>query len=267
MSNNDFPDDDYYDGEEDRGMSKGKWIGAILAILIVAGFGVGIWYAYDQGVKKGVQLAPPIISADTSPVKEKPDEPGGMDIPHQDKQVFGVLKSGDGQEKVEKLMPPLEESTKDPEPEKSMSAAEPDAAVKTAAVPTEKLIEKSAEAIPEKPAVAEPPKPVQLPEKTVAAKNPEPVAKTSTTNTSGVRYRVQLGSFRNKEAAEKQWTTLTNKFASLLGNVSYRVQDVDVEDKGTFHRLQAGTYENRSNANKLCDSLKAKKQDCLVVSK
>lgn len=267
MSNNDFPDDDFYDGDDDRGMSKGKWIGAILAILIVAGFGVGIWYAYDQGVKKGVQLAPPIISADTSPVKEKPDEPGGMDIPHQDKQVFGVLKSGDAPEKIENLMPPLEESTNDPEPEKNMTATEPETTVKTDDAPAEKLIEKSTEIVTEKPAVIEPPKPVQLPEKTVAAKKPEPAAKAPTTSSSGVRYRVQLGSFRNKEAAEKQWTMLRGKYASLLGNVSYRVQDVDVKDKGIFHRLQAGAYENKSNANKLCESLKAKKQDCLVVSK
>lgn len=267
MSNNDFPDDDYYDGDDNQGMSKGKWIGAILAILIVAGFGVGIWYAYDQGVKKGVQLAPPIISADTSPVKVKPDEPGGMDIPHQDKQVFGVLKSGEPQEKVEKLMPPLEESTDDPTPEKSMAAAAPEAMVKADDAPAEKLIEKSVETAPEKPTVVVPPKPVQLPEKTVATKQPEPVAKAPKTNTSGVRYRVQLGSFRNKEAAEKQWTTLKGKFASLLGDMGYRVQDIDVKDKGVFHRLQAGAYENKSNANKLCESLKAKKQDCLVVSK
>jgi cell division protein FtsN len=267
VSNNDFPDDDYYDGDEDQGMSKGKIIGAVLALLIVTGFGVGIWYAYDQGVKKGVQLAPPIISADTSPVKEKPEEPGGMDIPHQDKQVFSVLKSGEGAEKVEKLMPPLEESTEDAQPEKEVAAGKSENEGTADDAPAEKLIEKATETAPEKPAVVVAPVPDKKPTEELVAKSPEPVVKTPVVSTSGTRYRVQLGSFRNKEAAEKQWTTLKGKFASLLGDVSYRVQDIDVKDKGTFHRLQAGAYENRSNAISLCESLKAQKQDCLVVSK
>ncbi|GLQ07480.1 SPOR domain-containing protein [Sneathiella chinensis] len=113
----DFPEEEeYYEEYDEPRFSRGKLIGAALAVTIVAGFGIGIWYAYDQGVKKGVQLAPPIVKADTSPVKQQPENPGGMDIPHQDKQVFSVLNPEQAEEKVEKLMEAPEESTNDPAP-------------------------------------------------------------------------------------------------------------------------------------------------------
>src|SRR5690606_11125494 len=86
-----YTDDDVYDGDDEPRFSRRKWIGATLAILIVVGFGIGIWHAYDQDVKKGVQLAPPIISADKSPVKVAPAAPRGMEVPNQDKQVLNVL--------------------------------------------------------------------------------------------------------------------------------------------------------------------------------
>nr|WP_246157289.1 SPOR domain-containing protein [Sneathiella litorea] len=59
---------------------------------------------------------------------------------------------------------------------------------------------------------------------------------------------------------------LSSKFESLLSGLSYRVENVAVEDKGTYFRLQLGAYGSRDSANKLCSDLKAQKQDCLVVS-
>ena len=59
---------------------------------------------------------------------------------------------------------------------------------------------------------------------------------------------------------------LNSKFKSMLSDVSHRVQDVKVEDKGTYFRLQLGAFSSRDGANRLCNDLKAQKQDCLVVS-
>ncbi len=277
----DYLYDDLFDGEDEPRFSRKKWIGGFLALLIIGGFGIGIWYAYDQGVKKGVQLAPPIISADTSPVKVKPDDPGGMDIPNQDKQVFNVLKPGETAEKVEKLMPPPEDAIKDEAAEKT-----PDAAMSTAEKAAdesklETLIEKATkdEPVAEKtdqsasPAETSVKKPEVVIEKVapkVEEKKVEVAAapvpkKVEGPKTSGPLYRVQVGSFRSSDAAEKQWTTLSSKYKSLLSSLSYRVQDVDVKDKGTYYRLQLGAYGSRDAANKLCNDLKAQKQDCLVV--
>ena len=114
--NQEFDDGDFFEDEYVPTFNRWKLLGTGLAVIIVAGFGIGIWYAYDQGVKKGVQLAPPIIKADTNPVKEKPEDPGGMEIPHQDKKVFNVLNAEKEEEKVEKLMKAPEVPVKDPAP-------------------------------------------------------------------------------------------------------------------------------------------------------
>ncbi|MFT6558679.1 SPOR domain-containing protein [Sneathiella sp.] len=119
MSDNyNFDDDDdaFYDDEDIPSFNRWKLIGGALTVVIVVGFGIGIWYAYDQGVKKGVQLAPPIVTADTSPVKTIPEDKGGMDIPHQDKKVFSVLENEKEEEKVETLMSPPESAIPEPAP-------------------------------------------------------------------------------------------------------------------------------------------------------
>ncbi|MZR30859.1 SPOR domain-containing protein [Sneathiella litorea] len=282
----DYLDDDFYDGEDEPRVSRRKWIGGILALLIVGGFGIGIWYAYDQGVKKGVQLAPPIISADTTPVKIKPEDPGGMEIPNQDKQVFNVLQSEEASEKVEKLMPPPEDATRDEAVETAPETAVSDVEKAADENKLETLIEKATKEAPtskseatetaavndnavvaiEKPAeVAEKVEPKPVEKKVEVAAVPTPKA-VDAPKTSGPMYRVQVGSFRSSDAAEKQWSMLSSKFESLLSGLSYRVENVAVEDKGTYFRLQLGAYGSRDSANKLCSDLKAQKQDCLVVS-
>ncbi|TNE36481.1 MAG: hypothetical protein EP348_06985 [Alphaproteobacteria bacterium] len=289
MADDDFPEDDYYDGEEEvPGLSRKRWIGAILALIIVGGFGIGIWYAYDQGVKKGVQLAPPIIKADSTPVKEKPADPGGMDIPNQDKQVFGLLNSSGGDEKVEKLMAPPEDALPDEQkaetPPQETATGKPetligkaDEAAKSAESTDEKaaMTEKKLPALNdggtvEKPEAKAPEMAEKTPEPVKKAEEPvkkaaEPVKKAVQTASSGPKYRVQLGSFTSTDAAEKQWSQLRSKYKSLLADVGYRIEDVDVKGKA-YHRLQAGAYDSRDGANSLCSKLKAQKQDCLVVS-
>lgn len=279
----DYPDDDFYDGDEEPGISRKKWIGAVLAAVIVGGFGIGIWYAYDQGVKKGVQLAPPIISADTSPVKEKPEDPGGMDIPNQDKQVFSVLQSGDAPEKVEQLMPPPEDATPEEKTELTVTDAEKasdedkldnlvEEVTKDAAEAGAKVgevVESTAEKVEETVSAAtttdEPATEEKVEEKKVEVAVAPAPTKIEEPKSDGPLYRVQVGSFRSPDAAEKQWQTLNSKFKSMLSDVSHRVQDVKVEDKGTYFRLQVGAFSNRDSANQLCNDLKAQKQDCLVV--
>ena len=235
----DYPDDDFYDGDEEPGISRKKWIGAVLAAVIVGGFGIGIWYAYDQGVKKGVQLAPPIISADTSPVKEKPEDPGGMDIP---KQVFSVLQSGDAPEKVEQLMPPPEDATPEEKTELTVTDAEKASDEDKLDNLVDEVTKDAAEAGAKVGEVVE----------STAEKVEETVSAATTTDEPATEEKVE----------EK---TLNSKFKSMLSDVSHRVQDVKVEDKGTYFRLQVGAFSNRDSANQLCNDLKAQKQDCLVV--
>ncbi|KAF0222417.1 MAG: periplasmic protein TonB links inner and outer, partial [Rhodospirillaceae bacterium] len=56
----------------------------------------------------------PVISADQRPIKIRPDDRGGMQVPNQDKLVYGRLEQGDGDAKVERLLPTAEQPVPPP---------------------------------------------------------------------------------------------------------------------------------------------------------
>lgn len=73
----------------------------LVTLLIVIG---GVWLAAgfiwpeDNG-----QIA--ILKADNTPYKVKPDQPGGMQIPHQDKLIFNTVSSEGKMVTVERILP------------------------------------------------------------------------------------------------------------------------------------------------------------------
>ena len=82
----------------------------VAAVLIFSGI---ISYAYNQGSQTGVNATTPVVAADTAAYKEKPENPGGMDVPFQDAVVFDQLQ-GQSESKpegdtIESLLPPPEQ--------------------------------------------------------------------------------------------------------------------------------------------------------------
>jgi hypothetical protein len=53
---------------------------------------------------------PPLLTADPGPVKARPDQPGGLEVPHQDILAYERLRDHDGGrgQSVERLLPPPE---------------------------------------------------------------------------------------------------------------------------------------------------------------
>ncbi|MSP19944.1 MAG: SPOR domain-containing protein [Alphaproteobacteria bacterium] len=82
--------------------------GIILSLVTLSAFGGGVWFAYQQGVREGQTLAPPLVRADTSPTRIVPVEPGGMVVANQDKRVFDTMALADLGPRVEQLLPPPE---------------------------------------------------------------------------------------------------------------------------------------------------------------
>ncbi|MFZ2467160.1 MAG: hypothetical protein WAW54_02100, partial [Parvibaculum sedimenti] len=110
----DEEDDDYYTydatDEEDEGRRRPLVLLAIIALVVV--FAGVVFLAYKQGMKQGAQGNPPVIRADDSPTKVAPTNPGGIEIPHQDKTVYDRLSGGeksDVQGGAEHLLPSPEE--------------------------------------------------------------------------------------------------------------------------------------------------------------
>lgn len=82
-------------------------IGFVAVMVVVSGawigFGdqiAGIFGSGDEDV--------PVIAADPSPVKIKPENPGGMNVPNQGRLVYGMVDGTAAQPRVERLLPPGE---------------------------------------------------------------------------------------------------------------------------------------------------------------
>ena len=113
-----------------EGSGRGLWrrvLPALVALVTLGAFAGGVWFAYEQGVRQGLRLSPPLVRADPGPVKIEPADPGGLQIPNQDRQVFEALDGGAQPPSVEQLLPPPEEPIEvvpEPEPEPEIVTAE-----------------------------------------------------------------------------------------------------------------------------------------------
>lgn len=80
-------------------------------------------------------------------------------------------------------------------------------------------------------------------------------------------FLIQLASLTSPEAARTAWGSLQGKYPGLLGDMQLFVQEINIDGKGKFYRVQAGPLPNRATADDLCGQLKAQKQDCIVVKR
>lgn len=102
---------------------------------------------------------------------------------------------------------------------------------------------------------------------------PQPVPRISVNSTAEAPpavvedkpWRIQLASLDSKKDTEAAWTTLQNANHDLLNGLTLHVQQTELP-KGTFYRLQAGPLTDLVSARGLCNSLKSRNQDCLIVA-
>ncbi len=269
-----------------------KVITAAIALGAVAAFGIGIWFAYDQGVKRGASGAPPLIRADQGPAKVAPENPGGMQVPNQDKQIYERL--GGNQQAAapgtERLLPPPERPSAAPTqpgtaavtvPNRPAPNAVPNQAPSTAALPNR--TDAPSPSTLSGPAASQPvapktdDKPAAAPAAS-AARAPIPTAPTSTPAPApaaaptvaaapGGSAKIQLASLKDQQAATATWNQLQKKFPDILGGLQPSYEKVELAGKGTFIRLQAGPLKDRNAAQAACQQLAAKNQGCIVVGR
>jgi hypothetical protein len=140
-------DDDYYRG---RGRSSGNSpFGLIVGVIVGAAVAGGAaWFVLkDQGSPLTVGGNAPVIKADPSPYKIKPENPGGMQVANQDKTVYDRVAKTDAPARIENLLPA-------PEQPKTPPKVEPKPAPKPA--PVGEKVEAKAPPAAEAPAEAKP---------------------------------------------------------------------------------------------------------------
>lgn len=79
-------------------------------------------------------------------------------------------------------------------------------------------------------------------------------------------YTVQVASFRKETEAAASWQMLTTEQKDLFAALPHNVEKADLgKDKGIYYRLQAGSFADMKEAQSLCNSLKKRSIECMVV--
>ena len=95
-------------------------------------------------------------------------------------------------------------------------------------------------------------------------KQPPPADSTPPALPDGASWKIQMASLRNPTDVVTEWKRLQNVNQDLLHGLKLHVQQAELT-KGIFYRLQAGPLADRATAISLCNSLKSRNQDCLIV--
>ncbi len=85
--------------------------------------------------------------------------------------------------------------------------------------------------------------------------------------TADDNYRIQLGSFRAEEVAQKTLDSLQEKFADIIGEHQGTIEFADLGEKGIYYRLQLSPFQDRVSANALCAQLTQAGQGCYVLKR
>ena len=237
----------------------------------------------------------PVVRADNTPVKLRPEDPGGMQVPNQGRIIYETIEGRKKQAIIEQLIPREETPLRVPgfsarnentlsnkivsvplntEPKKLKTALNSknslSKVLKVDKPPSLDLISNLAPPAPPIPLSAAQSKNIaKLPNK--ASKKildlTENEVKKSIKLANGPHdYRVQIAATKSEESARLEWLRLRKFHLDLLGNLALHVTKADLGGtKGVFYRLRLGPLSNEAVARKLCDDLKKRKVGCLIV--
>ncbi len=124
---------------------------------------------------------------------------------------------------------------------------------------------------PERMAMAAPNTPLAAQGETPAPKNMAPQAapapKAALKPAAADGAHVHLASYRSEKAALRGWKNLKKRHSDLLGELSPRVNEVDLgPGKGVYFRVEAGPLNDQKSAEALCQKLKTRKMFCTVTA-
>lgn len=259
---------------ETPGRAKRNWRliggGAVVVALAVAAVAVAAgWLSGDAHRGAQTQAEVPLIKADEGPVKVRPEDPGGMQVPNRDMLVYRRFEGAKERPPVERLLPSAEQPVIPPRP-KAAPGREIEVEDEEGAPAGEKLEAQAASApakevkelvVTPEPVKAAKPEHAPVP-KTPATPAPSPIS----ASTAGAgAYQVQLVAVRSRDQAQASWSHLSKKHADVLGGLRPDIVRADLGNKGVIYRLRAGPAGDEGKARALCASLAKRKVDCLVV--
>jgi hypothetical protein len=234
--------------------------------------------------------------------KQRPEQPGGLDIPNQNVQVYQALDNKDGvKPPAEHLMPPSEV----PQPVSGVPAASPVPPSANAPSAVESLTPPKLEidsipttvtpaapsatpaaapvttpSVPVAPPTAvesSPPTPAPAAEPASAAAHPAPTPTVKSKppltiaqvlqdvkTTSKTDRVVQLASVPDEATARDMAEKMQTRYASILGSAHLHLVKADIPGKGVYYRIQSQPITG-DHASGICAALKQMKAGCILV--
>jgi cell division protein FtsN len=265
--------------QPDKG--QGIWLWVVLVLILAGGGWAGWMYWQDTPADETVSAdGVPTIMAPKFELREKPVDPGGMDVPDRDKLVYGRMagESDMAEQGVERLLPPPETPLEPPQSAIQADGADlaadsyalqPDVPQSLAPQSTEPKAVVAVPPAPPAPAAPEAPAPiVEAPAPEAAPAAPavsEPVVAPAAPSAKQ-GYLVQLSAVRTEEAAKAEWSRLVKKFPDVLGGLEPVIVRADLGAKGIYYRVRGGWFSTRAEAKAICDELMGRNVGCIVAT-
>ncbi|MFT6461380.1 MAG: cell division protein FtsN [Maricaulis maris] len=236
---------------------------ALAAFVLFLGV---VWSAYNQGLRDSGRDGAPRLVPNEEPYRERPVDPGGAETPDTELEVYDRLTGDGAADDTVSLRPAPEEPLEDSgRPTLRVEQVDADAAADTqpqdAPIETDTLPDATPRQAPQRPAR----EPDPAPEPVVAA--PEPAAPSGPVagvDLSG-SWVVQIASFRTEADAEAAWVAFRTRFSDISSGMAPDVASVEIEGRGTYHRLRIAAFGDRGDAVSFCSTLQSRGQDCLVA--
>jgi hypothetical protein len=167
---------------------------------------------------------------------------------------------GQAANEVEKLLPPPELPTDKPKP-----AAQDKKTERQAAQPPTDDAEKQARSANQPELQAKDQARAEIPDAPPSNRAEEGSAEETRAQQPQGAYRVQLGSLRTQSLARTEWQRLRKRYAESLGGLELSLQEVDLGERGTFFRVQAGPLTD-AEAKAVCRAIRPTNPGgCLIV--
>lgn len=232
-------------------------------VLIVAGWS-------SVGHHGGGQV--PVVQADQRPVRVKPANPGGMQIPG----LSAETGTADASASADKLAPgpetpdpqALARQTPPPAPALSQAPAARAVPAQTAAraAPTQTAAARpSPVAVSARPEIGDARPTLMAAAPPPAAAKPAPLAAAGDHRAPVGGTQVQLAALTTEVAARQQWDRLVHRMPGVFGAHHPMISRIE-HDGHTLWRLRTGDFATEAEASQFCQLVRAKGGGCAVAA-
>lgn len=253
--------------------SRSLFVGALAGLAMA---GVVGWFVLAPRYQNNNPEDVPVITRPQGIVKMQPSDPGDVELASQERTVYEIIEKKTVAEEPAQVIAPVEQ----PNAEAIGKLVEETVLTVTEETPQANTAESLTQAVPAAPSAADKTLPVSEEKTTVPtvktaeikelpAVKAEP-EKAKTADKPAViksgSWQIQLMSSPNKAAVEKSWLTMSKKY-SVLKDLPHEIESADLGAKGTFYRLKAGSFADKSEAAALCNAIKTAGGSCFTAKK